>query len=38
VFTVTPQRPLLVQRQEPQCLTGRFRRHGEFVSAGIALR
>jgi 4'-phosphopantetheinyl transferase EntD len=36
-FTVTPQRPLLLQRHEPQQLAGRFRRHGEFVSAGIAL-
>jgi 4'-phosphopantetheinyl transferase EntD len=36
-FVVVPQRPLLLQRHEPQQLTGRFRRHGEFVSAGIAL-
>lgn len=37
VFVVTPQRPLLLQRQHQQSLTGRFRRHGEFVTAGIAL-
>jgi 4'-phosphopantetheinyl transferase EntD len=36
-FVVVPQRPLLLQRHEPQRLAGRFRRHGEFVSAGIAL-
>jgi enterobactin synthetase component D / holo-[acyl-carrier protein] synthase len=37
VFVVTPQRPLLLQRQTHQRLTGRFRRHGGFVTAGIAL-
>ena len=37
VFVVTPQRPLLLLRQHRQSLTGRFRRHGEFVTAGIAL-
>jgi 4'-phosphopantetheinyl transferase EntD len=37
VFAVVPQRPLLLQRQGEQSLTGRFRRHGEFVTAGIAL-
>jgi 4'-phosphopantetheinyl transferase EntD len=37
VFVVAPQRRLLVQRQGTQSLTGRFRRHGEFVTAGIAL-
>ena len=36
-FVVVPQRPLLLQRRRPQQLAGRFRRHGEFVSAGIAL-
>jgi 4'-phosphopantetheinyl transferase EntD len=36
VFVVVPQRPLLAQ-QGQQNLTGRFRRHGEFVTAGIAL-
>jgi 4'-phosphopantetheinyl transferase EntD len=36
-FVVVPQRPLLLQRHEPQRLTGRFRRHGEFVAAGLAL-
>jgi 4'-phosphopantetheinyl transferase EntD len=35
-FVVTPQRPLLL-RQAEQRLSGRFRRHGEFVTAGIAL-
>jgi len=38
VFVVTPQRPLRLQRRGEQRLTGRFRRHGELVSAGIALR
>jgi 4'-phosphopantetheinyl transferase EntD len=38
VFVVRPQRPLRLQRRGQQRLTGRFRRHGEFVSAGIALR
>lgn len=36
-FVVAPQRPLLLQRRGRQRLDGRFRRHGEFVSAGIAL-
>ena len=36
-FVVVPQRPLLLQPRGPQPLTGRFRRHDEFVSAGIAL-
>jgi 4'-phosphopantetheinyl transferase EntD len=37
VFVVAPQRPLLLQRRGEQQLTGRFRSHGEFVTAGIAL-
>jgi 4'-phosphopantetheinyl transferase EntD len=37
VFVVAPQRPLLLQRRGEQKLTGWFRRHGEFVTAGIAL-
>lgn len=37
MFVVAPQRPLLLQRRRQQQLAGRFRRHGEFVSAGIAL-
>jgi 4'-phosphopantetheinyl transferase EntD len=37
VFVVVPQRALLLQRQGVQRLTGRYRRHGGFVSAGIAL-
>ena len=37
VFVVAPQRPLLLQRHAEQRLAGRFRRHGEFVTAGIAL-
>jgi 4'-phosphopantetheinyl transferase EntD len=37
VFVVVPQRPLLLQLQGEQRLTGRFRRHGEFVTAGVAL-
>jgi 4'-phosphopantetheinyl transferase EntD len=37
LFVVAPQRPLLLQRQAEQRLTGRFRRHGEFVTAGMAL-
>ena len=37
VFVVMPQRLLLLQRQGMQSLTGRFRRHGEFVTAGVAL-
>lgn len=37
VFVVAPQRRLQLLRQGEQRLTGRFRRHGEFVTAGIAL-
>jgi 4'-phosphopantetheinyl transferase EntD len=38
VFVVAAQRPLLLQqRQGQQRLAGRFRCHGEFVTAGIAL-
>lgn len=37
MFVVEPQRPLLVQRHDERQLAGRFRRHGEFVWAGIAL-
>lgn len=38
VFVVTPQRPLeLLRLQGERRLTGRFRRHGQFVTAGIAL-
>jgi 4'-phosphopantetheinyl transferase EntD len=37
-FVVAPLRPLLLLRQHQPSLAGRFRRHGEFVTAGIALR
>jgi enterobactin synthetase component D / holo-[acyl-carrier protein] synthase len=37
VFVVAPQRALRLPRQAEQGLSGRFRRHGEFVTAGIAL-
>jgi 4'-phosphopantetheinyl transferase EntD len=37
VFVVAPQRALRLPRQGEQGLSGRFRRHGEFVTAGIAL-
>lgn len=37
VFVVAPQRKLLLPRPGERRLTGRFRRHGEFVTAGIAL-
>ncbi len=37
VFVVIPQRQLLLQVRGAQRLVGRFRRHGEFVTAGIAL-
>jgi 4'-phosphopantetheinyl transferase EntD len=37
VFVVAPQRALRLPRQGEQGLSGRFRRHGEFVTAGIVL-
>jgi 4'-phosphopantetheinyl transferase EntD len=37
VFVVAPQRALRLPHQAAQRLSGRFRRHGEFVTAGIAL-